>query len=47
MIHDVIKHAIQPDNDDDFVILGDGIDEPIHDAIGSANAKHSTEYRAI
>mmetsp|Transcript_30330 Transcript_30330/g.34444 ORF Transcript_30330/g.34444 Transcript_30330/m.34444 type:complete len:95 (-) Transcript_30330:503-787(-) len=58
-IHAVTKHATQPDNDEVLVVVlpsccevfivnfGDGIIEPIHDAIGSASAKHSTEYRTI
>jgi len=53
----VPKHARQPDNDEVRVPpfrsvetvynLGDGIVDPIHDAMGSASARHSTEYRAI
>ncbi|VEU39690.1 unnamed protein product [Pseudo-nitzschia multistriata] len=53
----VPKHARQPATDEVRVPpfwsvsivynLGERIEDPIHDAIGSASARHSTAYRAI
>eukprot|EP00339_Tiarina_fusa_P008051 CAMPEP_0116999330 /NCGR_PEP_ID=MMETSP0472-20121206/2074_1 /TAXON_ID=693140 ORGANISM="Tiarina fusus, Strain LIS" /NCGR_SAMPLE_ID=MMETSP0472 /ASSEMBLY_ACC=CAM_ASM_000603 /LENGTH=78 /DNA_ID=CAMNT_0004698719 /DNA_START=317 /DNA_END=549 /DNA_ORIENTATION=- len=44
-IQAVPKQAADPETEVPLLNLGDRIDDPIQEAMGSANAKHSTAYR--